>query len=99
MSASASRLPQALANCGHRLLIFRETHVFSPAWVNEARFGYVRIHNTSINAPSVLLHAARNRPKAVFFNAAENSADSIARSPISSDNARTARAKLSKGVV
>jgi hypothetical protein len=36
-----------------RLLILRETHVFSPAWVNEARFGYVRIHNSSINAPIV----------------------------------------------
>jgi hypothetical protein len=34
-----------------RLLIFRETHVFSPALVNEARFGYVRIHNASINTP------------------------------------------------
>jgi hypothetical protein len=36
-----------------RLLIFRETHVFSPAWVNEARFGYLRIHNDSINTPIV----------------------------------------------
>ena len=36
-----------------RLLIFRETHVFSPALVNEARFGYVRIHNSSINTPIV----------------------------------------------
>ena len=36
-----------------RLLIFRETHVFSPAWVNEARFGYIRIHNDSINSPIV----------------------------------------------
>jgi hypothetical protein len=36
-----------------RLLILRETHVFSPALVNEARFGYVRIHNDSINSPIV----------------------------------------------
>lgn len=36
-----------------RILIGSETHVFSPSWVNEARFGYVRIHNDSINRPIV----------------------------------------------
>jgi Carboxypeptidase regulatory-like domain len=36
-----------------RIFILTETHVFSPAWVNEARFGYVRIHNDAINDPIV----------------------------------------------
>jgi hypothetical protein len=34
-----------------RFLNLTETHIFSPEWVNEARFGYVRIENQSINVP------------------------------------------------
>jgi Carboxypeptidase regulatory-like domain len=34
-----------------RFLNVTETHIFSPKWVNEARFGYVRINNQSINEP------------------------------------------------
>jgi Carboxypeptidase regulatory-like domain len=34
-----------------RFLNVTETHIFSPRWVNEARFGYVRIQNQSINEP------------------------------------------------
>jgi hypothetical protein len=34
-----------------RFLNVTETHIFSPKWVNEARFGYVRIQNQAINEP------------------------------------------------
>jgi hypothetical protein len=36
-----------------RFLNLTETHIFSPEWLNEARFGYVRIFNQSINEPIV----------------------------------------------
>ena len=36
-----------------RFLNVTETHTFSPAWVNEFRFGYVRIDNQAINTPIV----------------------------------------------
>lgn len=36
-----------------RFLNATETHTFSPAWVNEFRFGFVHIDNKSINAPIV----------------------------------------------
>ena len=36
-----------------RFLNLTETHTFSPAWVNEFRFGYVRIDNKAINTPIV----------------------------------------------
>ncbi len=34
-----------------RFLNVTETHTFSPAWVNEFRFGYVRIDNKDVNTP------------------------------------------------
>lgn len=37
----------------NRFLNITETHIFSPAWVNEFRFGYVRINNSDINTPIV----------------------------------------------
>jgi Carboxypeptidase regulatory-like domain/TonB dependent receptor len=36
-----------------RFLSLSETHVFSPTFINEARFGYVRIRNNAINEPIV----------------------------------------------
>jgi hypothetical protein len=36
-----------------RFLALSETHVFSPALMNEVRFGYVRIRNNAINTPIV----------------------------------------------
>jgi hypothetical protein len=36
-----------------RFLSLSETHVFTPTLINEARFGYVRIRNNSINKPIV----------------------------------------------
>lgn len=36
-----------------RFLNITETHTFSPAWVNEFRFGFVRINNSDINTPVV----------------------------------------------
>ncbi|MDR3739272.1 MAG: carboxypeptidase regulatory-like domain-containing protein [Terracidiphilus sp.] len=36
-----------------RFLSVGETHVLSPALVNEARFGYVRIRNNAVNTPIV----------------------------------------------
>lgn len=36
-----------------RFLSASETHVFSPALVNEFRFGYVRINNSGVNQPVV----------------------------------------------
>jgi hypothetical protein len=36
-----------------RFLSFSETHLFSSSLVNEARFGYLRIRNNSINTPIV----------------------------------------------
>ncbi len=36
-----------------RFLNVTETHTFSPAWVNEFRFGFVRINNSDINTPVV----------------------------------------------
>lgn len=34
-----------------RFLNITETHTFSPAWLNEFRFGFVRINNGDINSP------------------------------------------------
>jgi hypothetical protein len=36
-----------------RFLNITETHIFSPAWVNEFRFGFVRIYSGDINSPIV----------------------------------------------
>jgi Carboxypeptidase regulatory-like domain len=36
-----------------RFLNITETHTFSPAWVNEFRFGFVHINNQNINTPIV----------------------------------------------
>ncbi len=36
-----------------RFLNLTETHTFSPAWVNEFRFGFVHINNQDINTPIV----------------------------------------------
>ncbi len=36
-----------------RFLNVTETHTFSPAWVNEFRFGFVRINNKAVNTPIV----------------------------------------------
>ncbi len=36
-----------------RFLNVTETHTFSPAWVNEFRFGFVHINNQDINTPIV----------------------------------------------
>jgi hypothetical protein len=36
-----------------RFLNITETHTFSPAWVNEFRFGFVHIDNKAINTPIV----------------------------------------------
>lgn len=37
----------------NRFLNITETHTFSPAWVNEFRFGFVNINNQDINTPIV----------------------------------------------
>lgn len=36
-----------------RVLTVTETHLFSPALVNEFRFGYIRINNSAVNVPPV----------------------------------------------
>ncbi len=36
-----------------RFLNITETHTFSPVWINEFRFGYVRIDSSDINTPIV----------------------------------------------
>ncbi|HLH02106.1 MAG TPA: carboxypeptidase-like regulatory domain-containing protein [Bryobacteraceae bacterium] len=46
-----------------RFLNITETHTFSPAWVNEFRFGFVRINNQDINSPIVTVNdLGINRP-------------------------------------
>ncbi|MBV8071900.1 MAG: carboxypeptidase regulatory-like domain-containing protein, partial [Acidobacteriaceae bacterium] len=46
-----------------RFLNVTETHIFTPAWVNEFRFGFVRINNSDINVPIVTVNdLGINRP-------------------------------------